>query len=237
VTPPLLELRGITKRYGPARALRGVDLAFERGECVALLGPNGAGKSTILRIVAGLARATSGDLLLDGRPAESHGGAWRARLGHVSHHLMLYESLTTRENLGFAGRLHGVAQQRSRADQILRSLGLQDRADEPVRQLSRGLAQRAAVARALLHDPEILLLDEPYTGLDQASGAALTTLLHSLRRKGRLLLLVTHDLAHASALATRVVHLRQGRVIADVAGGGLGIEGLQALLQPPESAA
>jgi heme exporter protein A len=231
VTGPLLEVRGVTKRYGPVRALRGVDLTAAPGECVALLGANGAGKSTLLRVIAGLARPTSGRVLLQGKPAEADGAAWRRRLGHVSHHLMLHEALTARENLRFSARLHGVEPFIPRAEQILRSLGLQDRADEPVRQLSRGLQQRAAIARALLHDPEILLLDEPFTGLDQRSGAALSALLATLRRKHRLLVLVTHDLARAAELATRVVHVRGGKIVHDGPADGMGLADLEALLE------
>lgn len=237
MSAPLIRLQGITKRYGPVRALRGIDLDMERGESVALLGPNAAGKSTLLRIVAGLARPTSGELLLDGLPAEAQGSAWRARLGHLSHHLMLHEALTTRENLVFAARMHGLAQFRARADQLLRSLDLLERADEPVRQLSRGLAQRAAIARALLHDPEIVLLDEPFTGLDHASAAALMTLLLSLRRRGKLIVLVTHDMPRVPGLATRIVSLKQGRVAADLPAEGVDTLALERLVDSSGSAA
>ena len=227
---PVLELTGVTKRFGPFRALRGVDLAVNRGDSLALLGPNGAGKTTLLRILAGLARPTSGEVLLEGRPALQDPASLRRRLGHVSHHSMLHDALTTRENLQFAGRLHALEGLRSRIDQVLRSLDLHERADEPVRQLSRGLTQRAAIARAILHDPEILLLDEPYTGLDRAAGAALTSLLASLRRRGRTVILVTHDLERALEASERLVVLHQGRVATDRLTGGLSLGELDALV-------
>ena len=215
MTPPLLELRGLAKRYGPVRALAPTDLRIERGESLAVMGANGAGKTTLLRLVAGLARPSAGQVLLDGQPVDAAARAWRGRLGHVSHSLMLHEALTTRENLAFAARLHGVEQAVSRADQILRSLDLHGRADEPVRQLSRGLQQRAAVARALLHDPDVLLLDEPWTGLDQPSADALSALMGALVRRGRTLLVVSHDMARVAATCGRGILLRAGRVVAD----------------------
>jgi heme exporter protein A len=227
---PLLELRGVTKRYGGFRALRGVDMALAHGESVALLGPNGAGKTTLLRIVAGLVRPSGGDVLLEGRPALAEPQALRRRLGHVSHHSMLHEALTARENLAFAGRLYDVKQLRTRIDQLLRSLDLIDRGDEPVRQLSRGMQQRIAIARSLLHDPDLLILDEPYTGLDRASGAAFTSLLASLRRRGRTLLLVTHDPDRALEVAERVVVLRLGRVVAERSTSGLSPAELEDML-------
>jgi heme exporter protein A len=149
---------------------------------------------------------------------------------------MLHDALSARENLRFVGRLHGVPNLRARIDQVLRSLDLDERADEPLRQLSRGLAQRAAIARALLHDPDILLLDEPYTGLDRASGMALTEVLAGLRRRGRTLLLVTHDPERALAVAERLVILRQGRVVAERLTGGMSPREFDELLAGADAA-
>jgi heme exporter protein A len=221
VTAALLELRGITKRFGPVRALRGVDLAIPPGETLALLGANGAGKSTLLRIVAGLSRPDDGEVLVGGRPASADPAHLRRRLGHVSHHTMLHDSLSARENLRFAGRLHGVAQLRSRIDQLLRSLDVLERADEPVRHLSRGMQQRVAVARALLHDPDVLLLDEPWTGLDQSASRVLASLLQAVRRRHRTVVVVTHDVARALEGSDRVVVLHRGRVTWDAPAGGV----------------
>jgi heme exporter protein A len=232
-----IELRGLTRRHGPIRALRGIDLLIERGESVAVLGANGAGKSTLLRILAGLARPTGGEILSHGRPALADPEAWRRRIGHVSHHVMLHEALTTRENLAFAGRMHAVPQVRARIDQLLRSLDLLDRADEPVRQLSRGLQQRAAVARALLPDPEILLLDEPFTGLDTRASEGLITLLRLLEKRGRTIVLVTHDLARAITCCRRAIILRQGRVASDVATATLDAAALAALVDGSDGGA
>jgi heme exporter protein A len=233
---PLLELRGVTKRFGPVRALRGVDLALAPGESVALLGANGAGKTTLLRIVAGLARPTSGEVLVAGRPALSEPAELRRRLGHVSHATMLHDALSARENLRFAGRLHGIGPLRSRIDQLLRSLDLSERADEPLGQLSRGMQQRVAVARALLHDPEVLLLDEPWTGLDAATSRILTDLLHALRRRHRTVLLVTHDLGRALDVAERLVVVHQGRVAWDAPARGVTAAALERILLDPASA-
>jgi len=232
-----VELRALTRRHGPIRALRGIDLSIERGESVAILGPNGAGKSTLLRILAGLARPTSGDLLSLGKPALADPEAWRRGIGYVSHHVMLHEALTTRENLAFAGRLHAVPQVRARIDQLLRSLDLHDRADEPVRQLSRGMQQRAAVARALLPDPGILLLDEPFTGLDTRSGDGLSALLKVLEKRGRTIVLVTHDMGRALTCCRRAVILRQGRVASDIETASLEPSALAALVDGADGGA
>jgi len=212
---PLLEARGITKRYGRVRALRGVDLSVESGCSVALLGPNGAGKSTFLRIVAGLIRPTTGRLVVGGRPARTAGEWLRERLGYVSHHSMLYDSLSARENLRFAGRLHGVDQLDRRVDALLDRLDLAQRRDDAVGTFSRGMQQRVALARALLHDPPLLLLDEPFTGLDGKAAEALQALIQGTRRRDRTLLLVTHDVARGLRLADRAVVLAGGRVALD----------------------
>jgi heme exporter protein A len=211
-----LRLAGVTKRFGHVRALKGIDLELQAGECVALLGPNGAGKSTLLRIVAGLMKPTSGQVLLDGRPASSDPLALRRRLGFVGHATMLHGCLTARESLTFAGRLHGVPQLRFRTEALLRELDLVARAGDPVDTLSRGMQQRVALARALLHDPELLLLDEPHSGLDEPASRVLAALLAGLRKRRRTIVLVTHDLARGVQLADRVVILVEGSVAADL---------------------
>jgi heme exporter protein A len=217
VTPPSrLTVSGLAKRFGRVRALRGLDLRVEAGEVVAILGPNGAGKSTLLRIVAGLMRPSAGTVLVDGQPLGRDPAAVRRRIGLVSHHTMLYDCLTARENLAFAARMFDVAAAFTRLDQLLRALEIDSRADEPVANLSRGMQQRVAIARALLHDPDLLLLDEPHAGLDETASRALAELLGAGERRGRSVLLVTHDLGRGLALAHRAVVLLAGVAALDV---------------------
>ncbi|HSE28192.1 MAG TPA: heme ABC exporter ATP-binding protein CcmA [Gemmatimonadales bacterium] len=207
---PLLEARGVTRAFGAQRALRGVDLRLDAGDAVAVAGPNGAGKTTLLRILAGLMRPTAGEVhLADGRTPRDP--AARRRVGLLSHQSFLYDDLTARENLRFTGRLYGLPDAAARTERALEEAGLAARADDPVRQLSRGMLQRVAIARALLHDPAILLLDEPFTGLDVPSAARLRGLLADQRAAGRGLVIVTHHLAEAWGFATHVAVLVRGR--------------------------
>ncbi len=207
---PLLEARGVTRAFGAQRALRGVDLRLAAGDAVAVAGPNGAGKTTLLRILAGLMRPTSGEVhLADGRTPRDP--AARRRVGLLSHQSFLYDDLTPRENLLFTGRLYGLADAAERTARALEEAGLAARADDPVRQPSRGMVQRVAIARALLHEPEILLLDEPFTGLDVPSAARLRALLAAQRAAGRGLVIVTHHLAEAWGFATHGAVLARGQ--------------------------
>ena len=186
-----------------------------------MFGPNGAGKTTLLRLLASLARPSEGELLFRGRPLREDPAALRRVLGYVSHESLLYDALTPRENLRFAGRLHGVAELDARVEEVLAQVELTDRGDQPVRELSRGLRQRASVARALLPDPEVVLLDEPFTGLDRQAAGVLRRRLETLRARGRTVLLVTHDLSAGLELADRVVILQRGRLVLDRAATGL----------------
>ncbi|HEX2779448.1 MAG TPA: heme ABC exporter ATP-binding protein CcmA, partial [Gemmatimonadaceae bacterium] len=187
-------------------------VAIESGECLALFGPNGAGKTTLLRLLAGLLRPTSGAARVDG--VQLPGGARaRATVGLISHQTMLYPALTALENVVFAARLHGVPDADAAARRALERTGVADRADTPVRALSRGLQQRVTVARALVHEPRVLLLDEPFTGLDDAGSTTLTDTLAELAREGAALLLVTHDVREGLALATHVAVMRRGALV------------------------
>jgi heme exporter protein A len=207
---PLLEARGVERRFGAARVLRGVDLAVRAGELQAVLGPNGAGKTTLLRVLAGLVRPSAGAVRVAGQPLRER-PALRSRLGLLSHQSLLYDDLTVGENLEFAARLHGIAAPTRVAAEALDAVGLGDRRDDPVRRLSRGMVQRVAFARAVLHAPAILLLDEPFTGLDVPSAARVLELLRSQLAAGAALVLVTHNLAEVWPLATRVSVLVRGR--------------------------
>ena len=208
----LVESHALTRAFGARQAVAGVDLAVDAGECLALFGPNGAGKTTLLRLLAGLLRPTSGTATIGG-VALPGGAAARAQVGLISHQSMLYPALTARENVTFSARLHGVRAPGEAAMRALASLRVADRADTPVRALSRGLQQRVSVARALVHDPRVLLLDEPFTGLDDSGASALTETLATLARSGAAVLLVTHAVREGLALATHVAVLRRGSLV------------------------
>ena len=210
MTAPLLEAAGLRRAFGAQRAVDGVDLALAAGECLALFGPNGAGKTTTLRLLAGLLSPTAGRAAVGGVALPS--AAARARVGLISHRTMLYDALTARENVAFAARLHGLRG----ADVVTRALAalrVADRADVPVRALSRGLRQRVAIARAVVHAPDVLLCDEPYTGLDDPGAAALTALLLERRAAGAALVVVTHQLQEGLAVATHAAVMRAGRLV------------------------
>jgi heme exporter protein A len=207
--PALLRAEGIGKRFGLLRALHPVDLEIEAGHTLGVLGPNGAGKSTLLRLLAGLARPSEGTLAFPGaatRPAQ------RAAVGLVGHSTFLYPALTARENLELAARLYGLPDYRERALRLLAAHGLAAVAERRAGSLSRGMSQRLAIARALIHDPTLLLLDEPFTGLDPRASEHLAAALQALRGAGRACVLVTHDLARAAELCDQALVLVHGRV-------------------------
>jgi len=212
VTPPAVETHGLTRRFGKRWALTGIDLCLAGGECLAIFGPNGAGKTTLLRVIGGLLDPSGGAARVAGiaLPADER---VRARVGLISHHTMLYPALTARENVAFAARLYGLAEPRAAADAALGRLCVREHADTPVRALSRGLQQRVSIARAFVHAPSLVLLDEPYTGLDAVGAAALSDALVALKAAGAALLLVTHHLEEGLALATHVAVMRGGRFV------------------------
>jgi len=209
--PPLVEARGLARRYGAVRALAGVDLTLRRGEVLLVLGPNGAGKSTLLRSLAGLLRPTAGTVAIDGRLLTREDPDARRPIGLLSHQSLLYDELTLMENLVLAGTLYDLPDPPALARAALAAQGLAQRADDRPRSLSRGMQQRAAIARALLHDPALLLLDEPFTGLDAVAGDRLRELLREHCTEGRGMVIVTHHAGEAWELATRVGVLLQGR--------------------------
>jgi len=202
----------LSKSYGSRLVVEDIDLALDRGNCLALFGPNGAGKTTLLRLLAGLLKPTSGTVTLEGTETRREPRA-RARVGLVSHHTMLYPPLTALENVEFSARLYGLTEPRVRARAALDAMSIGDRADSPVRTLSRGLQQRVSIARATVHDPALVLLDEPYAGLDESGAQALTALLARLIARGATLVLVTHNLAEGLALATHAAVMRAGRIL------------------------
>jgi heme exporter protein A len=211
----ILEARGLTKRFGPRVALDSVDLALARGESLALFGANGAGKSTLLGALAGTIRPTAGKVTLEGA------------LGYVAHATLLYDDLTARENLVFFARLHGVDEPEARATDLLARAGLAERADDPVRAFSRGMQQRVSLARALVHDPPVLFLDEPFTGLDPAGTIAFRETLSALRGQGRTVVIASHDLASGLELSDRWIVLRRGRIASEGRSAGTDPKGLE----------
>ena len=223
---PAIVLENVEKRFGRIAALDGIDLLVPGG-AVALLGPNGAGKSTLLRVVAALSKPTHGRIFIRGVDVRKEPERVRADIGLISHQTLLYEDLTADENLRFYGRLYGLGDLIERVRQALAEVGLSGREHDRVRGYSRGMKQRLAVARATLHQPAILLLDEPFAGLDAAACAMLSERLRQLRREGRTVILVTHDLQRCLDLADRFAILNRGRFVATGETGGQSIESLQ----------
>lgn len=210
----MIEVTKLSKRFGLKTVLRGLDFHVEPGEFVALLGPNGAGKTTFLRILASLSRPSQGTVKLAGFSLPSQAGAVRQRLGVVSHQPLLYENLTAFENLQFYGRMYAVPNLFKRIDAVLAMVGLAARRGDLVRTFSRGMQQRLAIGRAVLHDPQIMLFDEPYTGLDQDASEMLDGVLKEVAARGRTVVMTSHDLVRAEDLATRFDILSRGVIAA-----------------------
>lgn len=213
----MIKVSGLVKNYGLNAALRGVDLHVKPGEFVALVGPNGAGKSTLLRIVATLLRPTEGAVSVGGWEFPQHAARVRSHIGLVSHQPLLYRDLSAAENLTFFARLYQLDEVELRVEEALRKVGLYSRQRDAVAGFSRGMVQRLTIARATLHEPDVLLLDEPYTGLDQDATQLLDSLLQRESENGRTILLITHDIGHGLELCNRIAILSHGRIAAEQA--------------------
>ncbi len=211
---PIIQVSNLVKRFGLKTVLRGVDFQVQAGEFVALLGPNGAGKTTFLRILSTLSRPAMGRVRIAGYPLPAQAAAVRRILGVVSHQPLLYGDLTAEENLLFYGQMYGVADLKARVDEVLHMVGLSGRRRDLVRTFSRGMQQRLAIGRAVLHDPEVMLFDEPHTGLDQEACEMLDTVLREVAARGRTVVMTSHDLARAAELASRFDVLSHGRIVA-----------------------
>ena len=234
--PGLIEVHRLVKRFGPKMVLRQLDFSVEPGEFVALLGPNGAGKTTLLRILSSLSRPTLGDVRVGGYSLPHQAAAVRRKLGVVSHLPLLYGDLSAEENLRFYGRMYAINHLDRRISEMLDVIGLAARGKDLVRTYSRGMQQRLAIGRAILHDPEVLLLDEPHTGLDQDACDMLDKVLRQVAVRGRTVVMTSHDLARVEDLASRFDVLTRGKIQASATRGELPRDGLlsfyrQGLLQ------
>jgi heme exporter protein A len=210
-------------------AVDGIDLTLARGEFLTIFGPNGAGKSSLLRMLGGAMRPTRGTVAIGGTPLDFSDGEWRRRVGMLSHQGFLYPQLTAEENLKFYGRLFALDDVDARVKRRLERVGLADRARFAAHKLSHGMRQRLALARALLHDPDLVLLDEPFTGLDPAAAGVLRSVLEELRSERRTVVMVTHNLGEGLALSTRVAIQVRGRLAWEGTRGGFDDAGFERL--------
>ena len=224
----MIEVKKLVKRFGMKAILRGLDFQVQPGEFVALLGPNGAGKTTFLRILASLSRPSLGEVKVAGYRLPHQAAQVRARLGVVSHMPLLYGDLTAEENLEFYARMYGLTETQARITDVLNMVGLESRRKDIVRTFSRGMQQRLAIGRAVLHDPDVMLFDEPYTGLDQDASEMLDDVLRSVAAQGRTVVMTSHDLARAEELATRFDVLSRGVIVTSATRSSLGTSNLLA---------
>jgi ABC-type multidrug transport system ATPase subunit len=213
-----VRLADVSRHFGRRRAVSQISLTIRSGEILGLLGPNGAGKSTIIGMLATLVAPTSGSITYGGTAARALGGQLRSAIGLLAHELHLYSELSARQNLTFFAQLHGL-RPHAAVDRGLAAAGLSDRADDEVSGFSRGMRQRLALERALLHDPRLVLMDEPFTGLDDAATQIVTDRLRRLAAAGAIIVMATHDLDLADGLVSRVAIVRGGRLIKDEAAG------------------
>jgi heme exporter protein A len=215
----MIEVRSLVKAFGLKPVLRGLDFSVEAGEFVALLGPNGAGKTTFLRILATLSRPKLGKVRVGGYHLPQQAAQVRRLLGVVSHQPLLYGDLTAEENLRFYSRMYSIQGAETRVAEVLKLVGLYARRRDLVRSFSRGMQQRLAIGRAVLHQPQILLFDEPHTGLDQDAASMLDGVLRTVAVGGRTVVMTSHDLLRAARLADRVDILSKGVIAESLSGG------------------
>lgn len=222
-----IEVAGLTKSFGFHRVLKGIDLNVSRGESLVIFGPNGAGKTTLIKVLATLSRPSRGKVHLADLDIRKDATQIRRQIGVISHHTFLYDNLSAYENLKFYGKMYGVSDLEERISEVIDRVELRDCLHDRVGVFSRGMQQRLSIARAILHDPRIMLLDEPETGLDQQASAMLTDLLKTLTAEARTVLMTTHNLAFGLALAGRVVILHKGRIVHEGTARDMDVEGLR----------
>ena len=211
----MIEIKKLTKQADNKLILRGVDLSIKKGETVAILGPNGAGKSTLLKVLASLIKPTSGQVIVNGLELRKNQILIKKILGYLPHSSLLYDHYSPLENLVFFGNIYGVKDVEQKARTLVKDVGLSFFLNEPVKNFSRGMIQRIAIARAIIHDPEILLLDEPHTGLDQGAIAILNNVILSMKEKGTTTLMVTHDFKQAAEICDRIIIVKNGKIVDD----------------------
>ncbi len=226
---PAIEVRRLTKSFGNNLALNGIDLSVETGRTLAVFGPNGAGKTTLIKILASIMKPTAGDVYINGFNLKDDAEAARSCIGIVSHQTFLYGNLTAYENLHFYSRMYDVADYKQRLKQVASMVGIQNRLHDRVNTLSRGMQQRFAIARALLHKPDIVLLDEPETGLDQQAIAMLWDLLKEDDEKKRTVVFTSHSLERGLNACDDLIILNKGRVACCRPGNSLGLAELKQL--------
>lgn len=211
----MIEIKKLTKQADNKLILRGIDLSITQGETVAILGPNGAGKSTLLKVLATLIKPTSGLVKINGLDLKKDHIEVKKMFGYLPHSSLLYDHYTPLENLMFFGNLYGVKDVENRARQLVNEVGLSFFINEPVKNFSRGMIQRIAIARAIIHEPKIMLLDEPHTGLDQGAITILNDVVLSMKDKGCTTLMVTHDFKQAAAICDRIIIVKNGKIADD----------------------
>ncbi len=223
----MIQIQSLVKSFGHTYALRDVHLEVPKAEFLTIVGPNGAGKTTLLRILATLLKPTNGLVRIDGLDLASGSAEIRRRIGFVSHQSLIYGNLTVEENLRFYGRIYEVPALEERVEMLLHLVGLEARHRDPARALSRGMQQRLAIARAIIHQPSVMLLDEPYTGLDQQATEMLRQLLQTISAESRTVIMTTHNLERAVELCDRLAILARGRVVYEVENASLSLADLQ----------
>ena len=222
----MIHVHRLVKRFGVKTVLNNLDFQAQEGEFVALMGPNGAGKTTLLRILSSLMKPTYGSIQIAGYSLPAQSSHVRSQLGIVSHLPLLYGDLTAEENLRFFGRLYNISDSIRRIREVLELIGLFERKGDLVRTFSRGMQQRLAIGRAILHDPRVLLLDEPHTGLDQDACEMLDQLLERIAVQGRTVVMTSHDLARVQDLASRFDVLTRGKISASATAEEISPDGL-----------
>lgn len=211
----MIEIKKLTKQADNKLILRGVDLSIKKGETVAILGPNGAGKSTLLKVLATLIKPTSGSILVNNMDLKKNHIEIKKIMGYLPHSSLLYDHYSPLENIVFFGNIYGVKNVEQRAIALVKEVGLSFFLNEPVKNFSRGMIQRIAIARAIVHEPEILLLDEPHTGLDQGAITILNNVILSMKAKGTTTLMVTHDFKQAAEICDRIIIVKNGKIVND----------------------
>ncbi len=211
---PIIKAEKVEKIFGHIKALRGIDLTVRKGEFLTIFGPNGAGKTTLIKILTMLMKPTSGKIIIAGADiAKEKSAELKRMIGMISHNTFLYDNLTAHENLRFYASMYNSKADKEKLYSLLSEVGLYDRKDDPVRTYSRGMQQRLSIARGIVHDPEIVFLDEPFTGLDQHAAKMLQTLLASIHTAGRTVVMVTHNLPRALEMSETIAILSQGKIV------------------------